>query len=113
MPYLTPRDPHVIAGLKDFGVAIRAARMRSAMSQRGLEFRSGVSQSVVSRAERALAPKLALDRVIEINLVLGQELPMGWCPHEHPCRWQPPVRREEQLRSGHLALLLRGRSDGD
>ncbi|MBA3435874.1 MAG: hypothetical protein H0U11_05240, partial [Chloroflexi bacterium] len=56
MPYLTPRDPHIITGLEDFGVAIVEARARSAMSQRGLEFRSGVSQSVISRAERALAP---------------------------------------------------------
>jgi len=88
VPYLTPRDPHIITGLEDFGVAIVEARARSAMSQRGLEFRSGVSQSVISRAERALAPRLALDRVIGMKLVLGNELPLGWCPHDHPCRWQ-------------------------
>jgi len=108
VPYLTPRDPHIITGLEDFGVAIVEARARSAMSQRGLEFRSGVSQSVISRAERALAPRLALDRVIGMKLVLGNELPLGWCPHDHPCRWQPRVKPANH-RSGHLALLLRDR----
>ncbi|MDQ3554605.1 MAG: hypothetical protein M3395_09390 [Chloroflexota bacterium] len=114
MPYLTPRDPHIITGLEDFGVALVEARARSAMSQRGLEFRSGVSQSVISRVERASAPRLALDRVIGMKLVLGDELPLGWCPHDHACRWQPRVERpNRRSHSGHLALLLRDRLGAD
>lgn len=113
MPYLVPRDLRIVRGLEDFGVAIAEARARMAMSQRGIESRSGVSQSVISRTERALAPRLALDRVVGLKLALGNELPLGWCPHDHPCRWQPRVKRAEsqQARRGHLALLLDSRPD--
>ncbi len=83
MPYLVPRDPRVISGLEDFGAALTEARVRIAMSQRRLELRSGASQSVISRAGRALAPRLGLERIVGLKLVLGDELPMGWCPHDH------------------------------
>jgi hypothetical protein len=108
MPYRLPRDLHIIRGLEDFGAAFVDARTRILMSQRYLAERSGVSQSSVSRVERALAPSLALDRVISMGLVLGNELPLGRCPHDHPCRWQPRVSpmQGSRTRAGILSLLL-------
>ncbi len=115
MPYLVPRDPRLISALDDFGTAIKEARGRLAMSQRHLELRSGVSQSVISRVERALAPRLGLDRVVGLRLELGDELPMGWCPHDHECRWQPRNKRSQRpgAYTGHLALLLDSRPHAD
>jgi len=105
MLYMWPRDPRVIEGLEDFGMALRQARARIGMSQRQLCIGSRVSQSVISRAERALTPRLSLERVVGIKLAMGDEFPLGWCPHHHPCRWQPRAKRAELLQDYPERLL--------
>jgi transcriptional regulator with XRE-family HTH domain len=60
-------------------------------SQQRLADKTGVSQSVISRFERGLAPGMSSERLIAICDVLGRAMPMGFCPHseEHSCRWPP------------------------
>lgn len=100
-----PRDPLLTEGLEDFGRALVQARARIGMSQRQLCIGSRVSQSVISRAERALTPRLSLERVVGIKLAMGDEFPLGWCPHYHPCRWQPRAKRAELMQDYPERLL--------
>ena len=89
MPYLSASDdPYAQQLLKTFGHAVRAARHRAGLSQDGLEIRSGVDQTAISRLERGLAPALQLRRIVRIGDALGVELPLGGCPHDHDCPWQ-------------------------
>jgi transcriptional regulator with XRE-family HTH domain len=64
------------------------------MTQMRLEGRSGVDQSLISRLELARAPHASLERIIRLGQALGDNFPLGYCPHEHRCPyrldWQPP-----------------------
>ena len=71
-----------------FGRYIRRGRYYSHKSQDRLSHECGVSQSMISRAERALAPAMGIDKMVMIGEALGSSLPLGYCPHEHVCPWQ-------------------------
>jgi hypothetical protein len=82
-------EPWDLERVLAFGRFVRRARQCAGLSQQRLADLSGVSQSVISRLERGLAPHLGLSRLLAIQGVLGGCLPLGVCPHEHTCIWQP------------------------
>src|SRR5215218_120626 len=77
------------APLVRFGRTLRRARQIAGLSQQRLADLSGVSQSVISRLERARAPMVGLERLLLLERVLGTAWPLGDCPHDHTCVWQP------------------------
>lgn len=86
---LADTDPAPDAHLVRFGRNLKRARQIAGISQQRLADLSGVSQSVISRLERARAPRLGLDRLLQLQQVLGNALPLGECPHDHLCVWRP------------------------
>jgi transcriptional regulator with XRE-family HTH domain len=88
------------ADLIDFGQILRRCRRIGGLSQQQLADRSGVSQSVISRAERGKAPRLALERLLRLQAVLGAAFPIGVCPHDHRCVWSPPAPWATQTAAG-------------
>lgn len=89
------------------GRYFRRSRAYSGLSQAHLAEKAGVSQSMVSRTERARAPAMALERFVDMCLVLGRLFPLGACPHDHECGWQP-IRPEPALddSAGYIEFLL-------
>jgi transcriptional regulator with XRE-family HTH domain len=71
------------------GMHVRRARYYADLSQQRLSNASGVSQSQISRLERALAPSIAVERLAQLAAALGRVFPLGACPHDHACAWQP------------------------
>jgi hypothetical protein len=51
---------------------------------------------------------MRLDRFVKLTDALGRAFPLGHCPHDHGCPWQPirppPPRDEERQR--RLDLLI-------
>lgn len=78
-------DPLLIA----FGQYVKRGRYLANMTQRRLAAESGVDQGQISRLERALSPWTKVERLVKLSEVLGRALPLGYCPHEHWCSWQP------------------------
>jgi DNA-binding Xre family transcriptional regulator len=67
MPYtFRPHDRRVIGAQVALGRAIQRARVSELLSQEGLEARSSIDQSTISRLERGQAPGLRLDRLAQI-----------------------------------------------
>jgi DNA-binding XRE family transcriptional regulator len=99
MPFSVPGpDPRIPEALRQLGEAVRQARRDHGLSQVALARLGGVSQSSISRLERGLAPQAPMHRIVTLGLVLGRVLPLGRCPHDHECRWnphQPPDARWE------------------
>jgi hypothetical protein len=63
---------------------------------------------MVSRLERAKGPGMAIERFIDMSLVLGRLFPLGVCPHDHQCGWQPiQPRAPKPDVDAFLARLLR------
>jgi transcriptional regulator with XRE-family HTH domain len=85
------------ADLRQFGRYFSLARRRAGMSQQRLADRSGVSQSMVSRFERGLAPAMGVRYLVALSNVLGQLFPLGVCPHDHDCGWQPVKPPQAQV----------------
>ena len=87
---------------------VRRSRYFVERSQAQLAEMSGVSQSMISRLELARAPAMRLDRFVKLTNALGRAFPLGQCPHDHGCPWQPirpsPPRDEERQR--RLDLLI-------
>ena len=81
---LMPDAPLVLIGRY-----FRRSRAYAGISQTQLASMANVSQSMVSRLERARAPAMAFERFVDMGLVLGRLFPLGVCPHEHRCGWQP------------------------
>lgn len=100
MPYLMPRTPEIAAGIQEFGRALRHARLSMGKTQRRLAEQTEVSQSVISRAERGLAPRLALERMVQIQRALRPALPLGQCPHDHECRWREELPKRQRAGAG-------------
>jgi DNA-binding XRE family transcriptional regulator len=73
------------------GGLVRRARLYAGLSQQQVAARSGVSQSVISRFERGLAPGMSVERLIRIADAIGPSLPLGFCPHDHVCAWPRSV----------------------
>ena len=88
--YVVWPSPAAIA----FGRMFRRARLMAGYSQRALAARSGVSQSVISRFERGMAPGMSVERLVILCDALAPHMPFGFCPHEHRCAWPliPPVQ---------------------
>jgi transcriptional regulator with XRE-family HTH domain len=72
-----------------FGMYVKRARYLVNMTQTKLEQLSGVDQGQISRLERALAPWTRTEDLVSLGAALGRALPLGFCPHEHWCEWQP------------------------
>ena len=77
------------APLLHVGRYFRRSRAYAGLSQAELASRAGVTQSMVSRVERARAPGMSFDRFVDMCLTLGRLFPFGVCPHDHRCGWQP------------------------
>lgn len=80
------------------------------ISQDRLARAARVSQTMISRAERALAPAMGLDPLTRLGRVLGRSLPLGVCPHDHDCAWQPiePQKRVPGETERLIRFLLTG-----
>jgi transcriptional regulator with XRE-family HTH domain len=72
-----------------FGMYVKRARYLVGMSQVKLAALSGVDQGQISRLERALAPWTRTEDLVAIGSAMGRTFPLGFCPHEHGCHWQP------------------------
>jgi transcriptional regulator with XRE-family HTH domain len=72
-----------------FGVHLRRCRRLAGMSQEMLERLSRVDQAAISRVERGLVPRMPFAKVLRLGHGLGRSLPLGTCPHDHECAWQP------------------------
>jgi hypothetical protein len=90
--------------LVNLGRYLRRARRYAAKSQQRVANESGVTQSMVSRAERGLAPGMGLLRLVKMCEPFGRLFPLGSCPHDHDCAWQPIKPPEPQ--STRVARLL-------
>ena len=89
------------------GRYFRRSRAYAGLSQAQLAGMAGVSQSMVSRVERAKAPAMAFERFVNMCLVLGRLFPLGTCPHDHRCGWQPVKPPEPKPDAdAYLARLL-------
>jgi helix-turn-helix protein len=97
------------------GRYLRRARRYARKSQQRLADESGVTQSMVSRAERGLAAGMSLLRLVRMCVPLGRLFPLGDCPHDHECAWQPirPPERQSTAVSRLVELILKtgGASD--
>jgi hypothetical protein len=77
------------APLIHIGRYFRRSRAYAGLSQVQLAGKANVTQSMVSRVERARAPAMAFERFVDMGLALGRLFPFGVCPHDHHCGWQP------------------------
>jgi DNA-binding XRE family transcriptional regulator len=101
------RKVDVGSPLVHVGRYFRRSRAYAGLSQAQLAAKAGVSQSMVSRTERARAPAMGLERFVDMCVVLGRLFPLGACPHDHECGWQP-IRPTPPLddTAGYIELLL-------
>lgn len=100
---LMPDAPLVLVGRY-----FRRSRAYAGLSQTQVAGKANVSQSMVSRVERARAPGMAFERFVDMCLVLGRLFPFGVCPHDHRCGWQPvqaPAPKQDAV--AFLEQLLR------
>ena len=102
-------DPRLVR----LGRYLRRARSFVGASQQRLADASGVTQSIISRAERAQAPAMQLERLAALAEVLGRAFPFGVCPHDHQCAWQPIKPLEHHVTDVErlLKLILEAGSD--
>lgn len=100
-------DPRTV-GVVLMGRYIRRSRLLAGLTQQQLADAACVSQSMVSRAERGVAPDIPTARLIQLVQPLARFFPFGVCPHDHNCTWQPvpmPGDPADQ-RAGYLEYLL-------
>lgn len=90
------------------GDYLRRSRRLAGLSQQRLADVSGVSQTMVSRAERGVAPSMAVERLVRMVQPLARFFPLGVCPHDHPCAWQPfkEVRHEMSVPAQFVERML-------
>jgi len=81
-------EPETV-GIALIGRYIRRSRLLAEMTQQQLADAAGVSQSMVSRAERGIAPAMGAGRLVRLVQPLARLFPFGVCPHDHNCAWQP------------------------
>jgi hypothetical protein len=96
-PAADRRPPEPDPLLEEFGYYVRRARYLELLSQQHLADETGLPQSQISRLERGFAPGLGLSGLLCLGQGIGRALPLGCCPHDHTCVWQPikptPVHR--------------------
>lgn len=90
MPARPCKNPVTAEALVRFGKTVRAARRRAGVSQQRLEDLSGVDQTSISRLELGRSPRFPMEGLVRLQMALRSFLPLGLCPHEHVCAWQPP-----------------------
>jgi len=88
-PVTGRRSPALDPLLVRAGAQLRRARYVTGRSQQSLADEVEVSQSLVSRFERALAPSMDVEKLVRMDAALNRNFPIGYCPHEHGCPWQP------------------------
>lgn len=71
------------------GRYLRRSRRYTEQTQRAMSAAAGVSQTMVSRLERGKAPMTPLQNFLQVGSALGRLFPLGCCPHDHVCAWQP------------------------
>jgi hypothetical protein len=71
------------------GRYLRRSRGYAQLNQRGLAAESGMSQSTISRFESGRLPRMPVARFFDACKPLGRLFPLGVCPHDHRCAWQP------------------------
>jgi DNA-binding XRE family transcriptional regulator len=69
------------------GQYVRRSRYYAEKTQARLSGESGVSQSMLSRLERGMAPGMRVDKLVAVASALGRVFPFGYCPHNHECAW--------------------------
>jgi DNA-binding XRE family transcriptional regulator len=74
-----------------FGMELRRCRRLAGLSQERLAVRSGVSQSTISRLERARAAHVPTLKLLRLADAMRPWLPIATCPHPHACAWHPPA----------------------
>lgn len=104
-------DPHgdpATVGVSLLGRYIRRSRVLANYTQRQLAAAAGVSQSMVSRVERGLEPEVPVARLIRLVQPLARFFPLGMCPHDHNCTWQPVAVPNDpaDIRAGYIEALL-------
>lgn len=101
-------------GLVLTGRYLRRARRLASKTQQQLAAESGISQAMISRAERGRAPGMSLERFVRLCQPLGRLFPLGTCPHDHDCAWQPikPPDAEQARAKKLLDYLRRKAGDG-
>ena len=95
------------------GRYLRRSRRYLEVTQMQLAERSGLSQSMISRAERGVAPAMSIERFVILCAALGRLFPLGSCPHDHDCAWEPirPINRSIPDPTAFLAYLLKTAGD--
>src|SRR3954469_690981 len=91
------QGPAETAGLSLLGRYLRRSRLLAHLSQQQLADRAGVSQRMVSRVERGVAPAADVVRLVRMVQPLARLFPFGVCPHDHACSWQPVREVHEEL----------------
>jgi transcriptional regulator with XRE-family HTH domain len=81
-------DSHITEPVALGRYLIRSRRY-AGKTQRELSGAAGVSQSMMSRLERGRATMTPLRNFLQVGSALGRLFPMGCCPHDHACAWQP------------------------
>ena len=61
-----PLSERELTGLRDLGTALKRARLGQGWSQRGLERRSGVDQTTISRLENGRLVNFSLQRLASL-----------------------------------------------
>ena len=61
-----PLSPRKVAGLRELGILLKRARLGQGLSQRGLQRRSHVHQSTISRLENGRLTHLSLQRLARL-----------------------------------------------
>ncbi len=98
--------------LVNFGRHLRRARHITGLSQVRLAEAAHVSQTMISRVERGLAPGMGVAALIRVGRVLGRAMPLGLCPHQHDCPWQALVHPVfDKSREERWIELVLGLSD--
>ena len=92
-PVTGRKQPRDDPALEQLGIYVRRARYIAGMSQQKVAVAAGINQAVVSRLERALAPSMNVERLAWIEQAMNGAFPLGYCPHDHPCRWRRLQRR--------------------
>jgi transcriptional regulator with XRE-family HTH domain len=83
-------DPELVL----LGRYLRRSRLLAERSQDEVSRQSGVSQSGISQAEHGLAGGMTLRRFTRMVRPLDRLFPLGQCPHDHVCPWQPFASQE-------------------
>jgi transcriptional regulator with XRE-family HTH domain len=93
-------------------------------SQERLGDAAHVTQSTISRFERALAPSMDVEKLLWLSAKLHPNFPVGYCPHIHYCPWQAiplaalpvgvgPPQDPDRARINAMLEKLRQSEDGD